>query len=135
MRISYINEKDAFDAWKKIKKSGYRNCKVMIQKKDIDNSWVKIQIVNEMIILPIDHRIWENKTRITFHDIETRSGMLCELLKGCTLELYYRNFDNIRFGDSETEMWMDTVIIHGKHLNHRLNLMAWNGFRCIEYLD
>ncbi len=57
MRISYINEKDAFDAWKKIKKSAYLSCKVMIQKKDIDNSWVKIQIGTEMIILPIDHRI------------------------------------------------------------------------------
>ncbi len=61
--------------------------------------------------------------------------MLCELLKGCTLGLYHRNFDNIRIGDSETERWMDTVIIHGKHLNHRLNLMAWSGCRCIEYLD
>lgn len=135
MRISYINEKDAFDAWKKIKRYQYAQCKVTIECLADENPCVKILFMDELIILPIKHYTWMEKVRIKFYSIDTHSAILRELLKGCSMTLYHKNLDNIKLGDSDVNRWMDTVIVERNHIIHKMDIISWENNQCIQYLE
>ena len=135
MRISYINEKDAFDTWKKIKMYQYSQCKVTIECLDDEKPCVKILFMDELIILPIKYYAWMEKVRITLYSIDTRSAILRELLKGCSMTLYRKNLYNIKLGDSDVNRWMDTVIVERNRIVHKMDIISWENNQCIQYLD
>lgn len=140
MEIKFKNQDEALGVLKRIRRNN-ESVRVIVNLSCTDPNVVISGSNHPTVVLKLENTFDGclgncSEIKIKLRDMNSHSGELCELLKGCNLQLFHRNQCGFRFDPSGPEYYIDTIMLTSlKGNKYKINQLATNSpwGECIRY--